>query len=143
MIKNIRHTGIVVEDLNKSLNFYIDKLGFTIAKQMVEKGDFIDQILGYKHLEVTTVKLVLENAQMIELLDFSNYKKLKSHRMLNDIGPTHLAFSVSDIDRLYKRFISDGVEFISAPKISPDGHVKLAFCKAPEGTYIELVEELN
>ena len=30
MVINIRHTGIVVEDLDKSLEFYINKLGFKI-----------------------------------------------------------------------------------------------------------------
>ena len=39
-------------------------------------------------------------------------------------------------------FLRDGVEFISTPKVSEDGGVKVAFCKAPEGTHIELVELL-
>ena len=36
-----------------------------------------------------------------------------------------------------------GVDFISPPIQSPDGLVKVAFCQAPEGTYVELVEQLN
>ena len=43
---------------------------------------------------------------------------------------------------MYSDFIDDGIEFISNPKISPDGYAKVAFCKAPEGTFIELVELL-
>ena len=37
-IKNIRHTGIVVKNLNKSLNFYKNLLGFKIKKRMIESG---------------------------------------------------------------------------------------------------------
>ena len=46
MIKDIRHTGIVVIDLDESLRFYRDLLGFQIAKQMEESGNYIDNILS-------------------------------------------------------------------------------------------------
>ena len=35
-IKNIRHTGIVTDNMTKSLKFYKDLLGFKI-KEMIEK----------------------------------------------------------------------------------------------------------
>jgi hypothetical protein len=41
---------------------------------------------------------------------------------------------------MYSDFLNEGIKFISAPEISKDGNVKVAFCKAPEGTHIELVE---
>lgn len=55
----------------------------------------------------------------------------------------HLAFTVSSVDDVYEEFSKDGIEFISASAVSPDGCAKVAFCKAPEGTYIELVELLK
>jgi catechol 2,3-dioxygenase-like lactoylglutathione lyase family enzyme len=140
MVKEIRHTGIVVDDLKKSLWFYKEKMGFRIFSHMDESGCFIDKILGMKSLMVTTVKMTLKDKQMIELLDFSTHKKNILQRSINDIGLTHLAFTVDNLDEMYNDFLRDGVEFISAPEISKDGKVKVAFCKAPEGTYIELVE---
>ena len=114
-------------------------MGFKIFKQMDESGQFIDQILGITDIMVTTVKMTLNN-QMIELLDFSSHKKNLLNKCINDIGPTHLAFTVENLDEIYSDFIGNGIEFISSPKVSIDGNVKVAFCKAPEGTYIELVE---
>ena len=140
MIKEIRHTGIVVDDLKKSLWFYKEKMGFKVFKHMDESGHFIDKILGIRNIMVTTVKMILGNGQMIELLDFSSHKKNILQRSINDIGPTHLAFTVDNLDRIYSDFTNDGIEFISTPEISQDGSVRVAFCKAPEGTYIELVE---
>ena len=35
---NIRHTGIVVSDLEKSKNFYCNLLGFKVKKEMDEHG---------------------------------------------------------------------------------------------------------
>ena len=142
MIKEIRHTGIVVDDLKKSLWFYKEKMGFKVFKHMDESGHFIDKILGIRNIMVTTVKMTLGNGQMIELLDFSSHKKNILQRSINDVGPTHLAFTVDNIDKIYDDFLHDGVEFISIPKASEDGSVKVVFCKAPEGTYIELVELL-
>lgn len=140
MIKNIRHTGIVVDDLNKSLDFYTKKLGFKVSNYMDESGPFIEKVLGLNNVFVTTVKMSLDGGQMIELLDFTSHKKNSLEREINDIGPTHMAFTVHNIDTIYNDFKDDGVEFISKPEVSEDGYVKVAFCKAPEGTFIELVE---
>ena len=86
--------------------------------------------------------VLLKNHQMIELLDFTINKKEMKENHINDVGPTHLAFTVDDVEKMYSDFVDDGIEFISEPKISPDGYAKVAFCKAPEGTFIELVELL-
>ena len=40
----IRHTGIVTDNLNKSLRFWCDLLGFKIKKNQIEKGNLLDQI---------------------------------------------------------------------------------------------------
>jgi catechol 2,3-dioxygenase-like lactoylglutathione lyase family enzyme len=37
---NIRHTGIVVSDAEKSIDFYTNLLGFEIKKDMMESGDY-------------------------------------------------------------------------------------------------------
>ena len=42
MIKNIRHTGIVVDNLEASLHFYSDLLGFKIVKKMEQILDIIE-----------------------------------------------------------------------------------------------------
>jgi len=143
MILNVRHTGLVVKDLQTSLDFYTKKLGFTVKVQANEKQEFIDTILGLHNSELTTVKLTLNDGAMIELLDFKADTKNITDRQLFDTGPTHMAFTVDDLDETYKTFSQDGIEFISEPTISPDRFAKVAFCSAPEGTYIELVELLS
>ena len=45
---NIRHTGIVTNDLKKSLIFWQKIIGFKIVNSLVEKGDLLDKVLGYK-----------------------------------------------------------------------------------------------
>ena len=45
MISKFRHAGIVVRDLNKSLVFY-EGLGFCLWGREMEKGIFIDKVVG-------------------------------------------------------------------------------------------------
>jgi catechol 2,3-dioxygenase-like lactoylglutathione lyase family enzyme len=143
MTVNIRHMGFVVDDLDESLRFYMDNLGFRIYKKAKESGSFINQILGYEKLDLITVKMTISNGQMIELIDFGKHKKLIRNHQLNQSGPTHIALTVNNLDQMYREMSNKGVSFIYHPLHSPDGSVKVAFCQAPEGTYIELVECLN
>lgn len=144
IINNIRHTGIVVDNLEASLGFYKGLLGFEIEKVTDEDEGFVCEILGIVSAGLKTVKLSVGKGdckQLIELLSF-NDKKCGTFDLITT-GPTHLALGVQDIDKYYSKLYENGVHFISAPKISPNKNAKVCFCKAPEGTYIELVQLLK
>ena len=138
---SIRHFGIVVKNLEDSLFFYENLLGFKVFKKMKESGPEISTFLGINNVEVTTVKMKNQFNQMIELLSYTKQKN-NNDIVINQLGPTHIALSVSNLDDLYQNFKNQNIEFISSPIITNDKFAKVAFCKAPEGTFIELVEEL-
>lgn len=142
MIKDIRHTGIVVSDLEASLYFYCDLLGFQIAKQMEEAGNYIDNISSLRNIKVTTVKMTSPSGQMIELLKYHSHPTEQKMREICEIGISHIAFTVDDLDVEYEGLKDKGIQFNSPPQLSPDGYAKVSFCRAPEGTLIELVEVL-
>jgi len=142
MIKDIRHTGIVVSDLEASLHFYRDLLGFQIVKQMEESGNYIDNILSLHDTKVTTVKMAAPDGQKIELLKYCSHPREQKLREICDIGIVHIAFTVEDLNRECDRLKGKGVLFNTPPQLSPDGYAKVTFCRAPEGTFIELVEVL-
>jgi len=143
-----RHAGIVVDDMNQSLSFYRDLLGYTIVNDADERGEFISTILGLDDVRVRTVKMKPnENSDsLIELLEFKSHRgNVNSEKEYNmfRIGPTHAALTVEDLSELYNKMLKANIKFISEPQISPDGYAKVAFCKAPEGTFLELVEVLR
>ena len=142
MIKDIRHTGIVVTDLETSLHFYRELLGFQVAKQMEESGDYIDNISSLRNVKVTTVKMTSLSGQMIELLKYHSHPAEQKMCEICEIGISHIAFTVDNLDIEYKRLRGKGIQFNSPPQLSPDGYAKVTFCRAPEGTLIELVEVL-
>ena len=141
---NIRHTGIVVSDAEKSIDFYTKLLGFEIKKDMLESGDYIDNFSDLKDVVVRTIKMTLENGDMVELLNYQTHPELPDMgRPITRIGCSHFAMTVENLDETYDRLVEAGVEFNSPPQYSPDGFAKVTFCKDPDGSLVELVEELR
>ena len=139
---NIRHTGIVVTDMQKSIDFY-ESLGFEIKKDMIESGPYIDSLLSIDGGEVNTVKMSLRDGGMVELLHFKNHQEDPIPGNLTNIGCTHFAMTVDNLEKTYNDLVLLGVEFVSEPQFSPDGFARVVFCKDPDGTFIELVEEMR
>ena len=81
---------------------------------------------------------------MIELLHFKNRKVNGSGNYnISRIGTSHFAITVSNLNSVYKKLKKLGIRFVCKPLLSNDEKVKLTFCRAPEGTLIEMVEELK
>jgi len=141
MIEAIRHIGIVVDDLEASLSFYRDYFGFEIEKDSHEKGVFIEQILAKAGAELRTIKMRCRASEvMIELIYFLKGRTIKANNGIDHVGPTHFAITINNLEGKYHYMKKYGVNFLSPPISSPDGYVRVAFCQAPEGTYVEMVE---
>ncbi|MEJ5227790.1 VOC family protein [Thermodesulfovibrio sp.] len=144
MIKNIRHIGIVVSNLELSLHFYSDLLGFKVVKKMEESGEYIDNISSLKNVKITTVKMAAPDGNLVELLYYHSHQRATIlHREIWQTGISHIAFSVDDIEQEYNRLSAAGVTFNSPPQLSTDGYAKVTFCRDPDGNFIELVEVLD
>jgi len=143
-MKNIRHLGLVVSNIDKALEFYRDLLGLNIQGKTDEKGDFISKLLNGDNVELKTIKLSADdNATRIELIKFNNPKFQKPKKIeLFELGFTHIALTVENLDELYLRLRKHGIKFNYPPTISPNGTLKVAFCRDLEGNFLELIEEI-
>jgi predicted enzyme related to lactoylglutathione lyase len=142
-VLNIRHAGIVVTDMKRSIDFYTNLLGFQIQKDMIESGSYIDNLLSIEKGKVNTVKMSLRDGGMVELLQFINNPELPKDKKLTNIGCTHFAMTVDNLEETYNNLVMSGVRFLSEPQYSPDGFARVVFCEDPDGTFIELVEEMR
>jgi len=144
-VRNIRHFGIVVRDMERSLAFYRDLLGMEIRNRKEERGPYLDTLLGVKNGEILTVKLSSGGgSSLLELIEFSSPKDTDPRSLaVNSVGPTHIALSVGDLGALMAALKKKGTRFLSEPIASPDGKVRLVFCRDPDGNLVELVEELG
>jgi len=143
MIKDVRHVGIVVSDMEKSLKFYRDLLGLKIKSLVSEQGEFLDNMLAHENVKNKVAKLVTEQGNaLVELIDSRSYGN-KKDRDFFTIGASHFALTVDDLEKTYDYLIKNGVKFIAPPQQTPDGFAKVTFCEDPDGTPIELVEVIN
>src|SRR5947199_7601787 len=143
-VKAIRHTGIVVTDMDRAVAFYKGVLGMKEVANFFEEGQYIDAIIGLKNVKLWMIKLIAEDGSMIELLQyFSHLKEPLRDRKLNAPGCSHVAFTVENVDDTYQRLLKEGVRFTCAPYVSPDGYAKVTFFQDPEGVFLELVEVLK
>ena len=144
MITQIRHTGLVVANLQLALHFWRDVLGFRVVKQMEESGPHIDAMMGLKDVRVTTVKLAAPDDRMIELLHFQSHPDRPAWEGTPySTGFTHVAMTVADLEASCERLKREGVVFSAPPQLSPDGAVKVTYGKGPEGVLLELVEVIR
>jgi catechol 2,3-dioxygenase-like lactoylglutathione lyase family enzyme len=138
-----RHVGIVVKDLAKTTDFWVNLIGFKLHVDAKEISPYIDELLGIANPELRTVKLIDENGFIIELLDFAKYPaKDNWEGNLAATGLTHIALTVDDLESLTTKLKENNYKFISEIKKSPNGAVKVVFVKGPEGLMLELVEPL-
>ena len=144
MITAIRHAGLVVADLEKSLMFWCDTMGFVVSRQMEESGPHIDAMMGLKDVKVTTVKLAAPDGNLLELLCFRSHPdKPRWEGTPYSTGFTHLALTVEDLDEMLRKLKLVGALVPAGPQLSPDGLVKLIYVSGPEGVLLELVEVIK
>ena len=145
MIINIRHTGLVVRNVEKSVKFYRDLLKLKLWKRKKEKSGYIDNVVGIKGAILEWVKLKADDGSLIELLQYHHPVNKKTKVMnapSNKLGCSHVAFTVKDVDELYKKMRKQGFHCNNMPHISPDGKAKVMYCHDPDGILLELVEEI-
>lgn len=146
IVKSFRHVGLVVRDLQVSLEFYQKFLGLIIAKHDTETGNFISRLVGIKNVTLEWIKLEIPGGGLLELIQHHSHPdtamaKKSTLCPTNRLGCSHPAFTVTDLQTIYDRLISGGYQCISGPLHSPDGKVKVLFAYDPDGILLELVEE--
>jgi catechol 2,3-dioxygenase-like lactoylglutathione lyase family enzyme len=129
-----------------SLKLYRDILGLTVLKQADEEGDYIEKLVGIEKARLKWIKLKSPDGYLIELLQYT-YPKLPAAQPANSpsnaIGCSHVAFTVKDIDKLYRVLTEKGYHCNASPQLSPDKKAKIMYCHDSDGIIIELVEEIK
>jgi catechol 2,3-dioxygenase-like lactoylglutathione lyase family enzyme len=136
--------GIVVNDLEKTKDFWINTLGFELYVEAQEESPYIDELLAIRDPGLTTAKLIDSKGFIIELLKFENYQVGNSWSGdLKTTGLTHIALTVDNLDELVDNLKNQYYQKLSEIKVSPNKKVKVIFVRGPEGTILELVQDIE
>ena len=91
MIKSYRHTGIIVSNINKSLNFYKNILNLKKVSRMEESGTYFNNLTKTKNLKADVLKVKSKDNIIIEIIQYKNFKSkrvIKPKNMLT-VGTMH------------------------------------------------------
>jgi catechol 2,3-dioxygenase-like lactoylglutathione lyase family enzyme len=132
--------AISVKDIDESLKFYRDLLGFEVDWEKDHYGgEAFSSIAGFSEAEARIVMLKGYGARVELFKYYTPAGKEYGPRRQCDFGITHFALSVKGIHQVYERLSQAGVQF-NCPPSSPRPGVWATYMKAPDGVTIELVE---
>jgi catechol 2,3-dioxygenase-like lactoylglutathione lyase family enzyme len=150
MVRAIDHINIVVADLERSVKFYTELLGFRKTHDVYMEGEWIEAIVGLRGVKGYVAFVELPGGgPRIELLQYASPAgvALPENSHANTRGLRHIALRVDDIAGLTARLRAAGVTLFSDPVRVPGGVVKFAagdktlvYFLDPDGVILELAE---
>jgi len=146
----IDHINIVVSDLERSVRFYTELLGFNESKRAHLEGAWIESIVGLKGVVADVAFIVAPAGEpRIELLCYKTPKgeTVPVNSLANTVGIRHIAFRVDDIYTVAERLKNADVRLLGEPVVVPEtvvthdaGHKVLCYFHDPDGTLLEITE---
>jgi catechol 2,3-dioxygenase-like lactoylglutathione lyase family enzyme len=139
------HTGITVRDLDASLAFWHDVLGFKLMYRARRSGAFAEQVTGVPGAEIE-IAVLLAPGHKIELLHYlapADRAHLKPRPC--DVGSLHLALDVDDLDGAVRHIATVGWSAAGTPQTIEGGArngTRVVYLRDPDGTTIELMQPL-
>ena len=142
----MNHTGFVVSDMERSLEFYQDLLGLKQERNQTLEGEFISELVGYPDARLHIVYLgtgdLRHSVELIQYLNPAGTPAAMPER--HQVGASHLGVIVDDLDAFYAELSSRGVRFVSPPAIRPGAVYPMAskgcYMQDPDGNWLELLE---
>ncbi len=145
MIKDLHHVGIIVKNLDRSLDFYVKVLGgrllYISGAQSKDVAKEVD-VPGAR----TRLAVLKFGKATLEIVEYIEPKIEPGVLSAAAIGTQHVAFEVENIDAQVEALEKNGVRFNAPPKLIEEGDNKgwvWTYFRDPDGCQLELVENRN
>ena len=145
-VKKVDAVGITVSEMNRSVKFYSEVLGFKKVSDMELYGTDYEKLQGIFGLRMRIVRMQLGD-EFIELIDYltSGGRSIPEDAKSNDLFFQHIAIVVSDMDKAYEQLhkrmvmqVSTGPQTIPASNVAAAG-VKAFYFHDPDMHNLELI----
>lgn len=138
------HTGITVSNLERSLAFWRDVLGFEFSHSSHQTGERPEQITGVKGADLKLAVLKTPTGHKIELLEYYAPAERKRVDLRPcDVGHVHVALIVDDLDAVLERVAASGWKAAGTPQMltsGPNAGKRVVYVFDPDGTAIEFMQ---
>jgi len=137
------HLGICVSDLDASLRFYCDGLGF-VEVAAHEVGEEFAALMEVEGVRLRS-RMILKDGVTIELLGFDSPGVTGdgARRPMNALGLTHLSLRVDDVGATASAVEALGGSVIGSTRTTipfGDSSLDFVYCTDPDGVRIELMD---
>ena len=134
------HTGLTVSDIDRSLAFFHDVLGFDVTEKARHAGAPAERITGVPGAEME-IAFVEAPGHQIELMKYlkPDDRKVSELRPC-DTGFAHLAFEVDDVDAVLEAIQTAGFVAVNPPEIplaGPRKGGKVVYTRNLDGLVLE------
>jgi len=140
-LQRLTHVGLCVSDLDRSLGFYRDLLGFRVRDELDVEGEPADRLLRLRGVKLRAVYLERDGVTL-ELLRFASPPgPAPRRRTMHELGLTHLSFRVGDLDATLAALRAAGAHVLDDTliRVAASG-AAACFVTDPDGQLIELVQ---
>ena len=138
------HTGITVSDLEGSLAFWRDVLGFEVSHTAHQEGELAREITGVQGAEIKLVVLKSPGGHKIELLEYlAPADRKRANLRPCDVGSLHVALLVDDLDFVLERVAASGWKAAGKSQTltrGPNAGKRVVYVRDPDGTTIEFMQ---
>ncbi len=141
-IKKFSHSGFIVKNLDRSLEFYKDILGMELKMRWIETPEQCDVGMGVPGCTIELAQLVGYGSE-VELIQFLTEEGTDAPIAPNHIGIGHISFEVNDLVSMIKYLESKGVKMASERMIVPELNITWVLALDPDGIRIELMQFLK
>ncbi len=149
-IKDIDALGMTVHDLNLSIRFYTQVLGFSQVAETEVYGEEYENLVGVFDARMRVATLQMGD-QLLDLVEFltPRGRPIPLTSRTNDHWYQHIAIVTTDIEKAYQTLRKHDVQHISnAPQRLPmmdseEGEVKAFYFEDPDGHPLVLMEYLD
>jgi catechol 2,3-dioxygenase-like lactoylglutathione lyase family enzyme len=142
MTTTFSHFGICVSDLERSLGFYCEALGFASAESHTV-GDEFARLMELEPVALRS-QFIRRDSVAIELLHFTSPDQIGEpvRRPMNQLGLTHLSVRVDDVDTVAAAIESLGGTVVAETRTTLEFSgttLDFVYCTDPDGVRIELM----
>jgi catechol 2,3-dioxygenase-like lactoylglutathione lyase family enzyme len=138
------HTGITVSNLESSLAFWRDVLGFEFSHAAHQTGELAAEITGVEGAEIKLAVLKAPGGHKIELLEYVAPMDRKRENLRPcDVGSVHVALLVNDLNLVLERIAASGWKAAGEAQTlikGPNAGKRVVYVRDPDGTTIEFMQ---
>ncbi len=141
-IQRLSHIGICVSDLQRSVTFYREALGFAELSRLQVEGEQSETLLEIRGGKLEAVYLERDDTR-IELLYYpeAGVIDIDPPPPMNRVGLSHLSMRVADIDQAVRDVETAGGHLMGHTRVdNAKWGTHAAFVTDPDGLRIELLQ---